>query len=206
MNKKIGDRIKELRVKHGLTQKDIAALLDVSPSTVGMYEQNRREPDANTLVKISERFNVSTDYLLGTPEKNELSSSSLISGFGMLMRQVREEKGITVEKMAVDLGMPTTLLIGIEAKSVPPSLNAAIKIANYLEVSIDYLLGTDEKEKRTSYNELRSDPPYFKKSSPWLTKLSDPQNIEFLELFSKLTPEERKIILDLIRNFASNKT
>ena len=205
MNKKIGDRIKELRVKHGLTQKDIAALLDVSPSTVGMYEQNRREPDANTLVKISERFNVSTDYLLGTPEKKELSSSSLAAGFGMLMRQVREEKGITVEKMAVDLGMPTTLLIGIEAKSVPPSLNAAIKIADYLEVSIDYLLGTDEKEKRTSYNELRSDPPYFKKSSPWLTKLSDPQNIEFLELYSKLTPEERKIILDLIKNFASNK-
>ncbi len=205
MNKKIGDRIKELRVKHGLTQRDIAALLDVSPSTVGMYEQNRREPDANTLVKISEHFDVSTDYLLGTPEKNEPSSSSPISGFGMLMRQVREEKGITVEKMAVDLGMSASLLIGIEAKSVPPSFNAAIKIANYLEVSIDYLLGMEEKERPVSNNVLRSDPPYFKKSSPWFTTLSDPQNIEFIELFSKLTPEERKIILELIKNFASNK-
>ena len=206
MNKKIGDRIKELRVKHGLTQKDIAALLDVSPSTVGMYEQNRREPDANTLVKISERFNVSTDYLLGTPEKKELSSSSLASNFGMLMRQVREQKGITVEKMAVDLGMPTTLLIGIEAKSVPPSLNAAIKIANYLEVSTDYLLGRDEKEKPVSNNELRCDPPSFKKPVPWFTTESAQQDREFIELYSKLTPEERKIILDLIKNFASNKT
>lgn len=198
-------KIRELRISREISQKEFAEAIGVPANTLCQWETGKRAPDYEMLKKISAYFGVSVDYLLDNNESAEAASSSLATGFGMLMRQVREEKGITVEKMAVDLGMPTSLLIGIEAKSVPPSLNAAIKIADYLEVSIDYLLGTAEKEKRTSYNELRSDLPYLKKSSPWFPALSDPQNIEFLELFSKLTPEERKIILDLIKNFASNK-
>ena len=190
----------------GMTAKQLGSVLNVAESTISLYENGKRAPDYEMLKKISAYFGVSVDYLLDNSEPVEATSSSLAAGFGMLMRQVREEKGITVEQMAVDLGMPTTLLIGIEAKSVPPSLNAAIKIADYLEVSIDYLLGTDEKEKRTSYNELRSDPPSFKKPAPWFATESVQQDREFIELYSKLTPEERKIILDLIKNFASNKT
>ncbi len=199
-------KIRELRISREISQKEFAEAIGVPANTLCQWETGKRAPDYEMLKKISAYFGVSVDYLLDNNEPTEGTSSSLASGFGMLMRQVREEKGITVEKMAVDLGMSASLLIGIEAKSVPPSLNAAIKIADYLEVSTDYLLGTAEKEKRTSYNELRSDPPSFKKSAPWFPALSDPQNIEFLELFSKLTPDERKIILDLIKNFASNKT
>ena len=40
-------------------------LHEVSPSAIGMYEQNRREPSAATLVALSQVFGVSTDYLLG---------------------------------------------------------------------------------------------------------------------------------------------
>ena len=198
-------KIRELRKTRGMTAKQLGNVLNVAESTISLYENGKRAPDYEMLKKISAYFGVSVDYLLDNNELAESTSSSLAAGFGMLMRKVREEKGITVEQMAYDLGMSPSLLIGIEAKSVPPSLNAAIKIADYLEVSTDYLLGMEEKEKRNSNNELRCDPPYFKKPAPWFSKLSDPQNIEFIELFSKLTPEERKIILDLIKNFASNK-
>ena len=199
-------KIRELRKMRGMTAKQLGSVLNVAESTISLYENGKRAPDYEMLKKISAYFGVSVDYLLDNSEPVEATSSSLASNFGMLMRQVREEKGITVEKMAVDLGMPTTLLIGIEAKSVSPSLNAAIKIANYLEVSTDYLLGIEEKEKPVSNNELRCDPPSFKKPAPWFATESVQQDREFIELYSKLTPEERKIILDLIKNFASNKT
>ena len=188
-----------------MTAKQLGNVLNVAESTISLYENGKRAPDYEMLKKISAYFGVSVDYLLDNNEPSEPTSPSLIAGFGMLMRQERERKGITVEQMALDLGLSSSLLIGIEAKSVPPSLNAAIKIANYLEVSTDYLLGMEEKEKRNPNNELHCDPPSFKKPVPWFHALSDPQNIEFLELFSKLTPEERKIILDLIKNIASNK-
>ena len=206
MNKKIGDRIKELRVKHGLTQKDIAALLDVSPSTVGMYEQNRREPDANTIIKISEQFNVSTDYLLGNSKENESYGTLLISKFGILIKQEREQKGISQKEFAEKIGVPANTLCQWETGKREPDYEMLKKIANCLEVSTDYLLGIEEKEKPVSNNELRCDPPSFKKPAPWFATESVQQDREFIELYSKLTPEERKIILDLIKNFASNKT
>lgn len=60
-----GDRVKKERVLRQMTQKELSKLLGVSPSTVGMYEQNRRQPDSETIIKLSKIFNVSTDYLLG---------------------------------------------------------------------------------------------------------------------------------------------
>jgi hypothetical protein len=61
-------RLKELRESKHLTQADLGKLLKIAPSTIGMYEQGRREPDSAILKKISKLFNVSTDYLLYNDE------------------------------------------------------------------------------------------------------------------------------------------
>ena len=60
----LGARIALLRKQSGMSQKELAARLKISPSTVGMYEQCRREPDCAVLVRLSEIFQVSTDFLL----------------------------------------------------------------------------------------------------------------------------------------------
>jgi transcriptional regulator with XRE-family HTH domain len=58
-------RLKELRSKKEISQRDLAKLLKLSPSTIAMYETGQREPDAETLKKIADFFNTTTDYLLG---------------------------------------------------------------------------------------------------------------------------------------------
>ena len=45
----IGDVIRFYREANNLTQKELANKLSISPSTIGMYEQNRRTPDIQTL-------------------------------------------------------------------------------------------------------------------------------------------------------------
>lgn len=62
--KTLGERLKNLRQSNELTQSELAEKLEISASAVGMYEQNRREPDNTTLLKICRLFSVSTDYLL----------------------------------------------------------------------------------------------------------------------------------------------
>lgn len=57
-------KIKELRQKNGYTQAELAKRLGVSASAIGMYEQGRREPDRETLSKMSRLFEVPVDYLL----------------------------------------------------------------------------------------------------------------------------------------------
>lgn len=60
----MGVRIAALRRQAGLSQAELARRLQCSPSAVGMYEQGRREPPADLLVRMARVFDVSTDYLL----------------------------------------------------------------------------------------------------------------------------------------------
>ena len=60
----LGARIAALRRDAGWSQAELAQRLRVSTSAVGMYEQGRREPAAETLVALADIFEVSTDYLL----------------------------------------------------------------------------------------------------------------------------------------------
>ena len=61
--------LKELRTQKGLTQSELSKALNVSASSIGMYEQGRREPDTTTLAEIAAYFNVTTDYLLGRTDQ-----------------------------------------------------------------------------------------------------------------------------------------
>lgn len=61
----IGKKIRELRKSLGITQSELAKKLGVSPSTIGMYEQGRREPDNKILLNLCKIFDTTTDYLLG---------------------------------------------------------------------------------------------------------------------------------------------
>lgn len=69
-------RLKELRESRNMTQAELGRILKIAPSTIGMYEQGRREPDNETLKRLSTLFDVSTDYLLDnqTSKKDSLPS------------------------------------------------------------------------------------------------------------------------------------
>ena len=57
--------LKTLRHSKGLTQADLAKILNTSVSSIGMYEQGRRMPDNKMLKKISSVFYISIDNMLG---------------------------------------------------------------------------------------------------------------------------------------------
>jgi len=62
----IGENIRQLREKHKITQNTLAEALEVSPSTIGMYEQDRRRPKYEKLEAIADYFNVPMESLIKT--------------------------------------------------------------------------------------------------------------------------------------------
>ena len=62
----MNEKIHQLRRERGMTQKELARRLGISPSAVGMYEQGRREPDSTLLSRLASVLECSTDELLGT--------------------------------------------------------------------------------------------------------------------------------------------
>ena len=64
-----GERLKQLREEHNLSQQALADKLQTVRSTINKYEKNTRKPEYETLIKIADLFDTTTDYLLGRIEK-----------------------------------------------------------------------------------------------------------------------------------------
>lgn len=58
------NRIKKLREEFNFTQQDLADRLASSKSVIGLYENEFRKPSMEVLIKLSEIFNCSIDYIL----------------------------------------------------------------------------------------------------------------------------------------------
>lgn len=68
---------KNARRSQKLIIKDAAAKLDVSPSTLGAWESERKTPSIESLEAMADLYQVSTDYLLGREEHSSVSSLPL---------------------------------------------------------------------------------------------------------------------------------
>lgn len=83
------NRIKILREELNMTQQELADKLDGAKSTVAMYEKGDRKPSMEVLLKLSEIFDCSIDYILGksdirNPEKAQEDPLGLAKiGFSM---------------------------------------------------------------------------------------------------------------------------
>lgn len=77
----LNKRIESLRREKGWSQAELARRLHISPSTVGMYEQGRREPSIDTLVALSEEFGVTIDYLI-TGNRYTIKDTKIIAPTG----------------------------------------------------------------------------------------------------------------------------
>lgn len=61
---KIGEKIKEQRIKKGWTQEQLGSLLNVSRSAISSWEVGRNYPDLETIISISDLFEIPLDNLL----------------------------------------------------------------------------------------------------------------------------------------------
>ncbi|HEM1242191.1 TPA: helix-turn-helix transcriptional regulator [Listeria monocytogenes] len=89
----IGKKISELRNKRGISQIQLAKDLNVSTSTIGMWETDKRAIKDELIVQLADYFNVTTDYLLGR-EKSD--NSDLLAAH--IDNDLTEEERIEIEK------------------------------------------------------------------------------------------------------------
>ena len=90
-----GKRLRALREGRGLTQLELGRIIKLSPSTIGMYESGRRDPDSETLRTLAEYFGVTVDYLLGRTDDPMPPAG----------RRVTDEPVNPLQKRLVELGV-----------------------------------------------------------------------------------------------------
>ncbi|WP_167751365.1 helix-turn-helix domain-containing protein [Lentibacillus salicampi] len=93
----LGKRISYLRKKENLKQEELAQKVNVSKSSIGMYERGERNPDYETLQVLADFFQVSRAYLLGDTNNKNAESSE-----GNYDDDEQNEKAAIMNKIAED--------------------------------------------------------------------------------------------------------
>ena len=81
-------RLQISRINSNLTRKQVAELINVSESLIGLYENGSRQPSLSSLIKLATIYKVSTDYLLGC----EIPDNKQISVVGLNEKQIQALK------------------------------------------------------------------------------------------------------------------
>ncbi|MDQ0186369.1 transcriptional regulator with XRE-family HTH domain [Cytobacillus kochii] len=93
----LSERLRELRKKHKLTQKDLGDFLGISESGYGYYEQGRNEPSLESLKKLASKYEVSVSYLTGEDKKNftEKEEKDIAKQMEKIRQNLESQEGLS---------------------------------------------------------------------------------------------------------------
>ena len=84
------NRLKEQRLKFGLSQDQLAKMVNTNKKVISTYENGSRQPSFETLVRFAILYRVSTDYLLGVTSNQTLDVSGLTESDIIVVKQLVE--------------------------------------------------------------------------------------------------------------------
>ena len=87
----LSQRIYELRMSFGWTQVQLAQKLGITKQTVSNWENDNIQPSIDMLIRLSNIFNASTDYLLGLAPTNSISVDGLPTKFVSHLVQIIDD-------------------------------------------------------------------------------------------------------------------
>ena len=120
--------IKRLRQEKGLTQTQLADLMNIDQTTVSKWELEKAKPDTPILIRLAAYFDVSTDYLLGLSQlyypdkiKTEIpEEQELLKSFQMLPPDLRH-RAVSYMKKLVELSQEENGITFPQETSARPS-------------------------------------------------------------------------------------
>lgn len=178
-----GERLKELRMKYGLTQLQLSSILDISKSNVSKYEAGSVEPNLDILKHIATYFNVSSDYLLGISdniidEQNvEWRFPVVQNRLGTILANFRKKQNLTENDFASILGITAELEISLEQGQYIPSMDLIKKISSATKYEIDFITGATNKTsipgESLEINGISFDTHYFESENHFRTRFDE---------------------------------
>ena len=90
----LGDKIKQLRIKRGYTQEDVANMLGVSKSTISYYEKNARIPRIDHLMHLANILNEKIDVLLNDDSNVEIKKTIISKEELKIIKELRKNEKI----------------------------------------------------------------------------------------------------------------
>ena len=145
-----GEKLKSIRTREGLTQEELAKLIDVSKSLYSRYEKEIQLIPAKHLITICNHFDVSIDYIFNLNDKKQypkvIPKTDKIKA-GLKLKEFRKENNLTQEKLANILNTTQSVIADYERGRYLIATPFLYQICKTYHVSADYLLGKIDDPK-----------------------------------------------------------
>ena len=150
-----GEHLRSIRKSRHLTQKQLAINIEASERGVQQYELGERRPTYDMLITLADYFDISLDYLVGRSDNPTRYSNTLRFGedtaifvFGVHLKKIRESRSLTQKQLALNLGVSESGIQQYELGKRKPAYDKLIALADYFDVSLDYLVGRSDDPTR----------------------------------------------------------
>lgn len=151
LNLEIGERIRQEREFLGYTREQFSEILDISERFLADIELGNRGMSFSTLINISQKLNVTTDYILiGTVNeipklyKNaypvDLDRKEFSILIGNKIREIRTDRGISQEDLALEADIHPDFYGKMERGERCPSIYTIYKLCKSLEMTLSEIL------------------------------------------------------------------
>lgn len=136
----MSNRLKKLRKENGLTQSDLAKVLNTNQSQYGKYENGKTNLSLENAQILSEYFGVTLSYLLGLDDDSGTDGSRMMTPFQSLVKNSK----LSLKEISEATGIGYSTLGNYNQGSRRPNAKNAQLLSEYFGVSIPYLLGYEE--------------------------------------------------------------
>ena len=113
-------------------------------SVIYSWSNSGKIPKLDKAVAIADYFECSLDYLFGRTENFEKIKTKKKINFGTQLKKTLKEKNITQIQLIKDLNLSGGYLYNWITLNAMPRIDLVIRIADYLGVSLDYLVGREK--------------------------------------------------------------
>lgn len=144
-------RLKELRKGKRISQTALGEVAGITLKQIQRYERGENEPTASVLIALAEYFDVTIDYLVGKSDFPDYSASEEVAPFPLMaarLKQLREGKGLDIFTVAEAVEETPRNYAGYEEGEVLPRFRTICALADFFNVSLDYLCGRSEDPVR----------------------------------------------------------
>ena len=140
MSESFGERLKNLRKAAGLTQSQLAEIMNVHLQTVSKWERNVSEPDISLLGETASSLRVPLERLVGAPESDRTYTGAFdASAFGKNLSAVRKRCAESQEIVAAAADTTPDIVSKWERGVVCPNIGQLLRLAEHFSLSVSRL-------------------------------------------------------------------
>lgn len=137
------ERLEGLMFEHGLNKKMLAQNVHINATCISHYFLEKHVPTVESLIKIAEYFQCSTDFLLGREEENPNLTFRSCPPFSERLIYLKNTAGVSAQKFYNGIGISKTCYYAWRSGKSKPTLDNVIQIADKLHQRVDYILGRE---------------------------------------------------------------